>query len=237
MEKKSRKIMLSQRLSAVAEFVNEKSRVADVGCDHGFVSIFLIQNEIASHVIAMDVNEGPLARAKEHVEEYGMGDYIQLRLSDGLALLTKEDRVDTVVLAGMGGKLMEKILSEAFERNLFIQNLVLQPQSDMASFRKFLREHEYTVTDEKMICEEGKFYPVIKAGYQADRREGVDYESDLSDAFGPCLLAEKHPVLHVYLLKEIEKFDQILKQMEKNKSQDTEVREKLVFLKRAEALF
>ncbi len=237
MEKKSKKIMLSQRLSAVAEFVNEKSRVADVGCDHGFVSIFLIQNEIASHVIAMDVNEGPLARAKEHVEEYGMGDYIQLRLSDGLALLTKEDRVDTVVLAGMGGKLMEKILSEAFERDLFIQNLVLQPQSDMASFRKFLREHEYTVTDEKMICEEGKFYPVIKAGYQADRREGIDYESDLSDAFGPCLLAEKHPVLHAYLLKEIEKFDQILTQMEKNKSQDTEVREKLVFLKRAEALF
>jgi len=166
MAKYDRKIELSERLSSVVSLVTKGGKVADVGCDHGFVSIYLVQRGIAERVIAMDVNKGPLARAKEHVDDYGMGAYIELRLSDGLALVTKEDCVDTVVLAGMGGKLMEKILSEALARELYISELVLQPQSDLQSFRRFLRENEYVITEEKMVFEEGKYYPMMKACYK-----------------------------------------------------------------------
>ena len=99
---------LSKSLHAVASLVTEGGKVADVGCDHGFVSVYLIQNGIAGKVIAMDVNKGPLARAKEHVQAYEMESSVDLRLSDGLSLVTKEDAVDTVILAGMGGRLMQQ---------------------------------------------------------------------------------------------------------------------------------
>ena len=87
----TRKIELSKRMKAIADMVPKSSVVADVGCDHGFVSIWLVQNAVAEKVIAMDVNKGPLARAKEHVGAFGLEEYIDLRLSDGLAEVTKEN--------------------------------------------------------------------------------------------------------------------------------------------------
>lgn len=237
MEKYNRKIELSERLSAVVSLVPMGGKVADVGCDHGFVSIYLVQNGIAERVIAMDVNPGPLSRAKEHVDDYEMEAYIELRLSDGLSLITKEDGVDTAVLAGMGGKLMEKIISDALARDLYIPTLVLQPQSDLMSFRRFLRERGYVITEEKMILEEGKYYPMMKACYNGVRREGIDYETECSDAFGPCLVADRNPVLYSFLLREIEKFEGILTEMEQKHGRDAEVEKKLEFLKRAQMLF
>ena len=237
MAKYDRKIELSMRLSAVASMVKQAKCVADVGCDHGFVSVYLMQNGIAENVIAMDVNKGPLARAKEHVQDYGMEDYIELRLSDGLEQIDKEDGVDTVILAGMGGKLMEKILSDAFARELYIPNLVLQPQSDLMSFRAFLRKRDYVIEEETMVLEDGKYYPMMRACYRGVRREGADYESDFSDAFGPILLAEKHPVLHGFLEREISKFEDIVAKMKEHGRVEPDVTEKLEFLKKAEGLF
>lgn len=237
MQEYVKKVELSKRLSAVASLVTEGGKVADVGCDHGFVSVYLIQNGIAGKVIAMDVNKGPLARAKEHVQAYEMEYSVDLRLSDGLSLVTKEDAVDTVILAGMGGRLMQKILSGAMERELYIPELVLQPQSELAMFRRFLRESEYVITEEKMVYEDGKYYPMMKACYKGERREGVDYENEFADAFGPCLMAEKHPVLHEFLLREIDKFERILAEMQKQQANDDRIAERLTFLKSAEALF
>lgn len=231
------KVELSKRLSAVADMVTSGGCVADVGCDHGFVSIYLIQNRKADRVIAMDVNEGPLARAREHVDACGLDAYIQLRLSDGLSLVTEQDKVNTAVIAGMGGKLMEKIISEALGRGLVVPEYIVQPQSDQASFRRFLREHEYTVTEEKMIFEEGKYYPMMKVCYRAERRPGVEYESEFADAFGPLLMAEKNPVLLRFLLRELAKFEQIAEKMKDAGSADSSVEEKCKFLERAAALF
>ena len=110
----SRQVELSARLQALADMVTPGSRVCDVGCDHGYVSIYLIQHQISSRVIAMDVRSGPLSRCCEHVMQYGLQEYIESRLSDGLLNL-RPGEADTMICAGMGGRLMRRILTEGRE--------------------------------------------------------------------------------------------------------------------------
>ena len=105
---------LSNRLKAVAGLVSAGNTVCDVGCDHGYVPIYLIQNGICGRVIAMDVNAGPLARAREHIESATLGEYIEIRQSDGVAALGYEE-AKSLILAGMGGRLTMRILTEGME--------------------------------------------------------------------------------------------------------------------------
>ena len=104
-------VKLSKRLERIASFVQPGSRVADIGTDHGYVPIWLVQKGVCPSALAMDVRKGPLERAEEHVEEVGLSGKIELRLSDGLAKL-KAGEADTVVIAGMGGKLTCRILEQ-----------------------------------------------------------------------------------------------------------------------------
>ena len=137
-------VSLSNRLQTVADMVTGR-RVADIGCDHGFVSIYLVQAKKADHVLAADVRPGPLSRAQQHIKEVQLTPYIETRLSDGLAGVTPEDRVDTVILAGMGGRLMRRILGEL--DRLPVQELVLQPQSEWEELRAFLYEQAYLIVE------------------------------------------------------------------------------------------
>ena len=93
------KVALSRRMQAVADMVTTGNRVVDVGCDHGYVSIYLVQQKRTTHALAMDINNGPLLRAREHVEEAGLEGYITLRLSDGLGAFRKGE-ADTLICAG-----------------------------------------------------------------------------------------------------------------------------------------
>ena len=94
-------MQLSKRLSAVAGLVTRGNRLVDVGCDHGYLPVYLYLNHMIPSAIAMDVRPGPLSRAEEHIAQYGLGEYIETRLSDGLAALGT-DEGDTLVIAGMG---------------------------------------------------------------------------------------------------------------------------------------
>ena len=113
----NKRVSLSKRLQMLADFVTPGNRLVDVGCDHGFLSIYLVQNKICPSALAMDVRKGPLAAAREHIKDYGLEDYIKVRLSDGL-LCFQEGEADTMVCAGMGGRLMEKILTEMVLRTI-----------------------------------------------------------------------------------------------------------------------
>ncbi len=204
---------LSKRLQTIADMVTKGNRVADVGCDHGFVSIYLYQQNIAPVVYAMDVRTGPLARAKEHIEEYGLSDYIETRLSDGVTALNKGE-ADALICAGMGGKLMAKILLDGMDKILEMKELILQPQSDLSFFRSFLRENGLMIVHEDMVFEEGKFYPMMRVVPKAfcDEKALIEEQAkdcpyDRTDAdwqrredlFGALLLRRKHPVLREYL--------------------------------------
>ena len=99
-------MQLSLRLSAIADLVTEGNRLVDVGCDHGYLPVYLIFEKKIPQAIAADVGKGPLSRAREHIHQYGLDNYIETRLSDGLKEIGKEEG-DTLVIAGMGGPLME----------------------------------------------------------------------------------------------------------------------------------
>lgn len=198
------------------------SRTADVGCDHGFVSIYLYENQIAPKVYAMDLRKGPLERAREHIAARGFSDYIETRLSDGLEALHAGE-ADTLICAGMGGRLIAEILSRGQEKAKLMKELILQPQSELRYFRAFLRENGYVVAAENMVKEDGKFYVVMKAVYRGGEMAGGFCKTEavtgggnsgkasapvggsdevrqrIADSFGSCLLEKRHPVLKEYL--------------------------------------
>ena len=192
-------ITLSARMQAVADMVKIGNRVCDVGCDHGYVSIYLVQRGIAPGVLAMDINKGPLQRAEIHVAQADLSEYITLRISDGLDKY-QSGEAQTLICAGMGGRLMQKILEKEPEKTKSFAQMLLQPQSELLSFRRFLRETGYSIKRENMVLEGDKFYPIIEAVPGMQGRIEKDYE--LSDRFGPKLLADRHPVLINYLQRE-----------------------------------
>lgn len=170
---------LSDRLLMVASMVEKGSVVADVGCDHGYVSIYLIRAGISPRVLAMDVNVGPLERAREHVEQAGLASYIQLRLSDGLRemrMTEKGPEADTLLAAGIGGRLAARILKDSVGKVAGMKTVILQPQSEPWLVRQTLRELDYHITDERMVKEEGKFYTAIRA--ENGRRPGDGKEEN-----------------------------------------------------------
>ncbi len=213
-----RGIHLSARLKAVSGMVTAGCSVCDVGCDHGYLSIYLIEQKISPKVLAMDVRKGPLGHAREHVAKAGLEDYITLRLSDGLDGF-EAGEAESLVLAGMGGRLMQRILEREPQKTKAFRELILQPQSELAGLRRFLRSEGYAVQAEDMVWEEGKYYPVIKALPGALERstkslEETETDRELEDRYGSCLLREKHPVLLSYLKEEREALGRLIQTLE-----------------------
>lgn len=253
-------VRLSKRMDCVAGMVTPGGCVCDVGCDHGFVSIYLVQHRIAKKVLAMDVKEGPLERARSHIAAYGLDSQIETRLSDGLSMITENDLVNTAVIAGMGGLLIEKIISQALERGLIIKEYVLQPQSGWDKLRSFLRRHDFQIICEDMIEEDGKYYQVLKVSAEkmADRgalqisdamlfaddgkepqtwETGHASEQQVRDLYGGILLDMQHPVLFSYLQKEHAKFMEIKRGMEKQQQDDSAIASQLAIIEKALAYY
>ena len=166
-------MQLSLRLSAIADMVTEGNRLVDVGCDHGYLPVYLIQQKKIPSAIAMDVRKGPLSRAQEHIRQFGLEEYIQTRLSDGLAAL-KAGEGDTLVIAGMGGPLMERILTDSKSVRDSFSELILQPQSDIPHFRRFIQSEGWEIVEEKMVEEDGKFYPMMRVVLGEDSSRDIE---------------------------------------------------------------
>lgn len=208
---------LSRRLKAVTELVTRGNIAADVGCDHGYVAMELVCLKICPYVIAMDVNQGPLEKAREHVAAYGLSDYIDTRLSDGVSEL-KQQEADTLILAGMGGRLMQRIIQSSAEKTFSMKEWVLQPQSEIAMVRRFIREQGWQITKEDMVREDGKFYPMFRAEPAADAKESLPEQQNplmqqAYDKYGKLLLLQKNQTLYEYLLWEQTLYENILQEL------------------------
>lgn len=213
-----KEIQISRRLQSVASFVQEGKILADVGCDHGYIPIYLLQKKKIEKAIAMDINQGPLMRAKEHIQEWGLENYIDTRLSDGVDAL-KPNEAQSVVIAGMGGPLMEKILTEGEEVLETAIELVLQPQSEIGHFRKFLSENGYCITHEEMILEDGKYYPIMRVVHGK-----MEVQTEAEYLYGKKLLQNRNAVLKEFLEREQKKAEELLGKLNNSQTASAKTR-------------
>ena len=156
---------LSNRLETIASFVTEGYIVADIGTDHGYIPIYLTSNGNCPRAYAMDVNKEPLSRAKTHIEEENAGEVVSCILSDGLHELPQDD-VDSIVIAGMGGDLVVRILEQDFDKLANVKELILSPQSHLERVRHFLNDHGFRILEEEFLKEDGVFVFDMNSHYK-----------------------------------------------------------------------
>ena len=195
--------------------------VADIGCDHAKLPIYLIENKMATKVIAMDIGEGPLARAKDNINGFGMEESIECRLSDGAQKLGRREdnspEADVIVMAGIGGRLALKIVDESIDIFRDLDCFIIQAQSELDVLRKDLYGKGFFIEEEDMVYEEGKYYTADRWKYMTE----MSFHTQLSDAellYGPRLIEKRHPVLFEYLQKENEKYKRLMQDIPEDKN-------------------
>lgn len=181
---------LSKRLQTIASYIPKGSRVADIGTDHAYLPIYLVQASISPFVVAGEVNPGPLKSAKDQVEAYQLASFIHVRKGDGLAVV-KSGEVDVVTIAGMGGALICDILDRGGRQLKGVRRLVLQPNVAEKQVRKWLFSHGWSLTAEAILEEDGKIYEILVAEPgDPQKAYGKNRPLDVQMTFGPLLLAE-----------------------------------------------
>ena len=222
---------LSKRLQTVASLVTDGYRLADIGTDHAYIPISLTESGKIPGAVAMDVNRGPLLRARENIREHGQENKISTRISDGFTGLECGE-VDSAVIAGMGGPLMIRLLKEGESVVGTLKECILQPQSEIEKVRTFLLEEGFFFLKEEMVEEDGKYYSMMKVRPPSAAESGKDScrltkdwnETELR--YGKLLLVGQHPVLREYLQREIQIRLHILEGLEKAATEQAERRRK-----------
>lgn len=228
-------MQLSKRLQAVAELVTPGMRVADVGCDHAYTSIYLAENKISPQIIAMDINRGPIERAKENIVKFGYSDKIEARQSNGVIKL-ETGETDTILIAGMGGALITQILLARIDILSEIKELILQPQSEIYKVRQMLQEQNFLIIKENMIWEDDKYYTMMKAVPRSMIKQENDYLLTEKEHFyyGRLLLEQRHPVLSEFLYWDLSLCEGILKVLETEKAGKSEEYRKIEEIDKSE---
>ncbi len=187
---------ISYRLKCIASLVTEGCIVADIGTDHGYIPIYMVTERGCPYAYGLDINEGPLKRAEQNVNKYNVSEKVTLRISDGLKGLHKNE-ADAIVISGMGGLLMNRILADGLETALSVRELILSPHSDVSSVRRYLADNGFRIIDEKIVCEDGKYYFILKAvpGH-------MNIDSDTYEYYGNILPERRDKVLYEYLIHE-----------------------------------
>ena len=212
--------------------------LCDVGTDHAHIPIRLLMDGMIDRSIAMDVIEGPLEKARQNIALYGANDRIELRLSDGLdAYRTGE--AEGLVIAGMGGRIMSRILLREPDKTLDFEEIVLQPQADPEYVRRAVRELGLFIDREEIVLEDNKYYPVMHVVHEEQERpdwsllgETADEEKNklclqAEDLFGPVLIRDRDDMLRSYLLWQKGVNDRILYSLGRaNDAGSEEIREK-----------
>ena len=184
---------ISYRLIRVAQTVTPGYRVADIGTDHGYVPIYLIKNGLAEHVIAMDINAGPLERARENITQNGLEEEIEVRLSDGFEKLEKNE-AEIACISGLGGELMKNILFRGSDVVNKLNELVLSPHSEIPEVRAYVHRIEHRIINEEMVKDDGKYYTIIKThSGKEEQYSALEYK------YGKLLLERKEEVFKGFL--------------------------------------
>ena len=210
--------MLEQRLAEIADMVDEKARIADIGTDHAYLPIALVKNKKINFAIASDVAPGPLNNAISDIKVVGLEKQIIPRLGSGLETLKPEDAIDTIVIAGMGGKLMVDLLDKPAQNNTYYETLILEPNVGEPIVRYWLMANSYAIQAEKIIEVSGHIYELIKAKRVSEATTLTEKEIQ----FGPLLLQERNSIFTKKWTKQLIFQKNLLNNLQKAKEIDTE---------------
>lgn len=222
---KSYRGKLSPRLTVVADFVPRGAVVADIGTDHAYLPVYLVENGICPSVVATDVHQKPYQSALNTVGQSGLGDRIKVRLGDGLNCLQPGD-VQVVIMAGMGGKTMCRLLEASPGIMGGLRRLILQPMDDAPQLREWLVSHSWHLVAERLVDDNGHLYQVLVA--EPGRLEVLD---ELALLVGPRLLDCRDELMGLYVQGLIDQHRRILEGLSRSNRQENREREKVVRLR------
>lgn len=209
-----KKAVLPDRLAAIVEQIDQGAVVADIGTDHGLVPVEAVVRREAEHAVAADVNAGPLQAASDYIASCGLTGKIDTRLGSGLAVLKENDRIDTVVIAGMGGTLITDILEQGKTQLRSVQKLILQPNVSAGRIRRWLLDNGWKLTNERILKEDRHVYEILTAvpgEAEAPYRDDKPLEKQL--LFGPYLLEERNNAFKERWMREKDNWQQILQEL------------------------
>jgi len=207
------KLKISNRLKQIASYLPKDAFFADIGSDHAYLPCYVCLQNSYARAIAGEVKSGPYNSAKETVERFQLQEAVDVRLGDGLTVLTKEDDVRQIVIAGMGGTLITQILEEGKEKLTHIERLVLQPNVNAESIRTWLLNHNFTLTDETIIEENGHFYEMLVADCGVRHSPYNKNMLQKQLMFGPYLLKKRQNAFYQKWEAELKKLNDALQQM------------------------
>lgn len=201
-------IKISNRLKAVADFLPEAAFFADIGTDHAFLPSYVCLNDKNAKAIAGEVREGPYQAACKTIRQYNLSEQVELRLGDGLEVV-QEDPVKQVVIAGMGGALMTKILEAGQTYLKTVERMIVQPNVDEKSVRQWFYQHGFLITEELILSENGHLYEIIVADKENKMTSQIPHKKNL--LFGPVLLQSRPDLFFKKWQSEQRKLENILK--------------------------
>lgn len=203
-------IKLSKRLSVIASFVSNNSVIADIGCDHALLDIYLSKKKIIKKSFAIDITKGALNQADKNIKLYNAKN-IETRLSDGFEKIDIKDNVDTVIMSGLGDAKIINILKEAEEKLNKVNNIIIQSNVGVSNIRVYLTCNGYYIDNEKLVKENNIIYTVIsfKKGYKSYTKKEIE--------FGPVLLRNKDELFNELIINRINKNNYIINKLPKNK--------------------
>ncbi len=203
------KIPMSSRLLAVCDFIRKGDRVADIGCDHGYLGIYLLTNGIAAHMIESDVAQGPLDAARRNAARFGVGNAMTFCRSDGAQDIPRD--FDVLVCAGMGADTIISILKAAPWLRSGQYRLVLQCQSKRPELRRYLYQQGYAIARET-LAKDGKFVYTVMEVLPAPSGQPDEAHFYIS----PQLLADGSPLLPEFVERVLFGIRQTVAGMEKS---------------------
>lgn len=221
-------VRLSQRLRALAAMVTRGNRLADIGTDHALIPVSLLIEGKIPYAYACDIGAGPLERAAAHIRAYGLEGRTALRQADGLRGI-ESGEADTVLIAGMGGELMIRILKDGAALRDSVKEWIFSPHTEWEQFRHYLRENGFQLIEEHLLCEEGKDYLLLKAipgngeiPYREAEYAGIS--GIAAERFGPLLLKKRDEMVLRLMQRELKKERALKEQLSRNPSERAQIR-------------
>lgn len=199
---------INDRLKKIGDLVEANSFCLDVGCDHAFLDIYLVQKDKNIRAVASDVAEGPLSHARENIKRYHLEDKIECRLGNGLD--TYSDGIDTIIISGMGGRSMIAIFKSHMEVLKKVDTIILSPNNYQIDVKKFLCKHKFYLQNEELVKDGKYIYQILVFKKGKKRYTRKQY------FFGPVLLEKKGKLFEEYYKRELVSREILIKVLPKN---------------------